>query len=75
MFFLKKMGQPRPIFVNFRSFQTQILQKTEDVSGIRTQIVWVEGKETDHLTPNTALWVVAPCPMTILNQLECFISA
>ena len=33
------MGQPRPLFVYFRSFQTQILQKkTVDVIGIRTRI-------------------------------------
>ena len=33
------MGQPRPLFVYFHSFQTQILQKkTVDVIGIRTRI-------------------------------------
>ena len=34
-----KIGQPRPHFVYFRSFQTQILQKkTLGFSGIRTRI-------------------------------------
>ena len=49
------MGQPRPLFVYFRSFQTQILQKkTVGVSGIRTRIVWVAGKHADHLTTTPA---------------------
>ena len=44
-------GQPQPPFVNFCSFQTQILQeKPVGFSGIRTRIVIVEGKHTDHLT-------------------------
>ena len=43
-------------FVYFRSFQTQILQKTmfPDVSGIRTRIVRVEGNHADLLTTTTA---------------------
>ena len=52
--FFYKMGQPRPLFVYFRSFQTQIVQKKNVVfSGIRTQIVGVEGKHVDHLTTTT----------------------
>ena len=44
-----QMGQPRPLFVNFRSFQTKILQKkTVGVSGIWTWIVGVEGEHADH---------------------------
>ena len=43
------------LFVYFRSFQTQILQKkTVGFSGIRTQIVGVESEHADHLTTTTA---------------------
>ena len=43
------MGQPRPLFVNFRSFScTNFIAKTVDVSGIRTRIVGVEGEHADH---------------------------
>ena len=49
------MGKPRPLFVYFRSFQTEIFQKkTVDVSGIWTRIVGVEDKHADHLTTTTA---------------------
>ena len=52
--FFFKMGQPRSLFVYFRSFQTQILQKkTVGVSRIRTWIVRVEGEHADHLTTTT----------------------
>ena len=52
--FFFKMGQPRSLFVYFRSFQTQILQKkTVGVSRIRTRIVRVEGEHADHLTTTT----------------------
>ena len=51
IFHLLKMGLPRPLFVYFRSFQTQILlKKYVGVSGIRTRIVRV----ADHLTTTTA---------------------
>ena len=50
------MDQPRPRFVYFRSFQTQILQeKTVSVSRIRTWIVGVDGEHADHLTTTTAI--------------------
>ena len=49
-----KMGQPRLLFVYFRSFQTQILWKTVGVSEIWTRIDGVEGKHSDHLTTTTA---------------------
>ena len=50
------MDQPRPLFVYFRSFQTQILQeKTVSVSRIRTWIVGVDGEHADHLTTTTAI--------------------
>ena len=49
------MGQPRPLFVYFKYFKTQILQKkTEGFSRIRTRIVRVEGDHADHLTTTTA---------------------
>ena len=49
------MGLPRPLFVYFRSFQTQILQKkTVGVSKIRTRIVGVESEQADHLTTTPA---------------------
>ena len=51
---LLKKGQSRPLFVYFRSFQTQILQKkTVGVSGIQTRIVEVECEHADHLTTTT----------------------
>ena len=51
IFHLLKMGLLRPLFVYFRSFQTQILlKKYVGVSGIRTRIVRV----ADHLTTTTA---------------------
>ena len=48
------MGHLRPLLVYFHSFQTQILQKTVDVSRIRTRIIRVEHKHADHLTTTTA---------------------
>ena len=49
------MGQPRPLFVYFKYFKTQILQKkTEGFSRIRTRIVRVEGDHADHLTTTAA---------------------
>ena len=43
------MGQPRPRFVYFRSFSnTNFTEKTVKVSGIQTQIVWVECERADH---------------------------
>ena len=49
-----KVGQPRPLFVYFRSFQTQYYRKTIGFSRIRTRIVGVEGEHADHLTTTTA---------------------
>ena len=54
LFFLKKVGQSRPLFVYFRSFQTQYDRKTVGVSRIRTRNVGVEGEHADHLTTTTA---------------------
>ena len=49
------MGQPRPLFVYFKYYKTQILQKkTEGFSRIRTRIVRVEGDHADHLTTTAA---------------------
>ena len=47
------MGQPRPLFVYFRSFRarTNFTEKTLGISGIL--IVGVEGKHADHLTTTT----------------------
>ena len=44
------MGQSRPLFVNFRSFQIQFYRKILDFSGIWIQIVSVEVEHADHLT-------------------------
>ena len=41
------MGQPRRLFVYFRSFQQQFYSKIVDLSGKRTRIVGVEGEHTD----------------------------
>ena len=57
--FFIKPGQLRPLFVYFRSFQAQILQKqTVDVRGIQTWIVRVEGVYADHLTTTTSRHLV-----------------
>ena len=42
-----KMGQHGPLFVYFRSFQTQIVKKN---CGLRTQIAGVEDDSADHFT-------------------------
>ena len=42
------MGQPRPLFVYFRSFQIQFYRNIVDFRVIRTQIVGVEGEHSDH---------------------------
>ena len=55
------MGPPRPLFVYFCSFQTQILQKkTLGFSRIRTRIVGVEGEHADHLVITTAPFFILP---------------
>ena len=53
--FFKKMGQARPLFVSFRSFQTIFRIKTVGFSRIRSRIDGVEGENADHLTTTTAL--------------------
>ena len=49
------MAHPGPLFVFFRSFKFNFTEKFLDYSGIRTQIVGVEGDHADHLTTTTAL--------------------
>ena len=46
------MGESQTPFCLF-SFQQQFYRKLVDSSGIRTQIVRVEGKRADHLTITT----------------------
>ena len=48
------MGKPLPHFAYFRSFQIHVYISIVDVSGIRTQIVGVEGEHADHLTTTMA---------------------
>ena len=49
------MSHSRPLFVYFRSLFKQFFRiKTVDFSGIRTQIVGVEGEFGGHLTTTTA---------------------
>ena len=51
------MDQPRPLFVYFRSFQTQILQiKTVGFSGIITRNIRIEGEhmKVDHMSTTSA---------------------
>ena len=48
------MGQHRPLFVYFRSFQQQSCRKIVDFNGIQTPIYRVEGNQPDHLTTTTA---------------------
>ena len=50
VFFLKKVGQLRPLFCLFSFFSNTILQKNCRLRGIRTRIVEVEGEHSDHLT-------------------------
>ena len=45
---LFKMGQPRPLFVYFSSFQQQVFWKIIALSVIRTQTVEVKGEHADH---------------------------
>ena len=52
------MGQPWPLFVHFRSFQTIFRIKTVDFSGIWTWTDGIEGEHADHLTTNTWLGFV-----------------
>ena len=52
---LKKIGQFWPLYVDFRSFQTQFFTaKNVDFSRIQTLIVGVESEHADHLTTTTA---------------------
>ena len=51
------MGQPRPLFVYFRSFQTQFYRKIVDFSRIRTPFVEVGDENADHFTTTTALMI------------------
>ena len=53
--FFKKMGQPRSLFVYFRSFQIQLYRKIIGFSKIQTWIVGVEGEHADQLTTTTDL--------------------
>ena len=48
------MGQPRHLFVQFRSYQMQFYSQFVVLSEIRTRIVRVEGEHADHLTTTTA---------------------
>ena len=51
----KKMNQPRPVFIYFCSYQTPNFRKiTVGFSLIRTRVVGLEVKDTDHLTTTTA---------------------
>ena len=61
IFVFQKVGQPRPLFVYFRSFQMQIFtEKSIGVSRIRTRIVEVEGEHADHLTTTRPLILFVP---------------
>ena len=51
MFF--KKGQSRPLFVDFRFFYKQFLQKNVGFRGVQTWIVLVEGEHADHFTTTT----------------------
>ena len=70
------MGQPRTLFVYFRSFQTQFDRKIVAFSGIRTQIIRVEGEHAgyhhhhDNLTTTTtnlSLLIVFLCKLVFLS--------
>ena len=52
------MGQFRPLFFYFRSFQTQIVHKIVGFSGIWTRIVGLEGEHADHLITTTAQFFI-----------------
>ena len=71
MFFLKKkVGQPRPLFVYFRSFKHNIIEKALGFSEIQTRIVGVEGEHADHLTTTTARFIYVWLKI-LVNQLPC----
>ena len=70
VYYFKQIGQPKPLFVYFSSFQIQILQKkTVGFSGIRTRIDKVEGKHADHLTTTTAPRLKNVLHLTFANFL------
>ena len=76
-FFLKKVGQPQPIFLFFSKNNLQ--KKTVYFSGIRTQIVGVEGEHADHLTTTTThgppprcVKVYPPPLLSVTKFGECF---
>ena len=50
------IGPTRPLFVYFRSFQTQFFRKIIDFSWIRTRIVGIEGKHADQRGPMARLF-------------------
>ena len=57
------LGQPRPLFVYFHSFQTQNFQKkTICGSGIQTRIVRAEGEYADHFTATKFTFWSTPTP-------------
>ena len=63
---LLKMGESRPLFIYFCSFQQQFLQKNVCFSGIRTQIVG-EAPHFEHINnwmPNLITYACAACLLT-----------
>ena len=57
------MGQTRPLFAHFCSFQKRFYWKIVDYNGIQTQIDGEDGKHADHLTITTAQAVKSFNPM------------
>ena len=75
LFFISflKVGQPRPLFVYFRSIQTQYYRKNVGFSGIRTRIFIVLCKHADHLTTTTVpLFFIS---LSILSRSLRFLSS
>ena len=53
------MGQPRPLFYLFSFFsKTNFTKKPVGVSQIRTRIIRVEGKQTDHFTTTAQTFAI-----------------
>ena len=58
---------PRHLFVYFCSFQDQFNRKIVDFSGVRTQIVGVEGMHVNHLTTTTTLHLTNLQPNCLIS--------
>ena len=66
----KKWAYPGLFLFIFVLFQHKFYRKTVCVSGIRTQIVWVEGGHSDHLTTTTAHSAIFVWSVNIIKMVR-----